>query len=194
MADPYVAWLGPASHSSAWAGTSWWRRASVPSAACSIERSAKVHDLGNSEAGFSAARSQQGRQLLHRSQLRWHGRVRRMARCRARQAGARRRREGGVQGGAIRLGLASSAWHIEMFRSGAFDVVQVATHVCSQGGVRHVRIMGGGILCLKALPDLPQQGKRETKLFKQQIVLRSVRWTNGDYIDLHRESTHCGIF
>ena len=51
---------------------------------------------------------------------------------------------------------------IKMSRSGAFDVVQVATHVCSQGGVRHVRIMGGGILCLKALPDLPQQGKRET--------------------------------
>jgi len=102
---------------------------------------------------------------------------------------------------------------IEMSRSGAFDVVQVATHVCSQGGVGHVRIMGGGILCRKALPNLPQQGKRETKLFKQQIVLRSrvkvnvdvtesfyqamlqsVRWTNGDYIGLHRESTHCGIF
>ena len=69
---------------------------------------------------------------------------------------------------------------IEMFSSGAFDVVQVATHVCSQGGVRHVRIMGGGILCRKALPDLPQQGKRETKLFKQQIVLRSQVKVNVD--------------
>ena len=62
---------------------------------------------------------------------------------------------------------------IEMSRSGAFDVVQVVTHVCSQGGIGHVRIMGGGILCRKALPDLPQQGKRETKLLKQQIVLGS---------------------
>ena len=62
---------------------------------------------------------------------------------------------------------------IEMFRSGAFDVVQVAAHVCSQGGEGQVKIMRGGSLCLKALPDLPQQGKRETKLTRQQIVLRS---------------------
>ena len=78
--------------------------------------------------------------------------------------------------GVGQLGMASSRCP----RSGAFDVVQVATHVCSQGGVRHVRIMGGGILCRKALPNLPQQGKRETKLFKQQIVLRSRVKVNVD--------------
>ena len=34
------------------------------------------------------------------------------------------------------------AWHgiTEMFRSGAFDVVQVVTHVCSQGGEGRVKI------------------------------------------------------
>ena len=61
---------------------------------------------------------------------------------------------------------------IEMYRSGTYDVVQVATHICSQGGVRHIEIIGGGISCLKALPDLPQQGKREAELIRQQIVLR----------------------
>lgn len=208
-----MAWPGIARQRMGWHITSWWRRASVPSAACSIECSAEVHDLGNSEAGFSAARSQQGRQLLHRSQLRWHGRVRRR-----RAVGlGEQARGGGVKEACkeAQFDWGRPARHgiIEMSRSGAFDVVQVATHVCSQGGVGHVRIMGGGILCFKALPDLPQQGKRETKLFKQQIVLRSrvkvnvdvtesfyqamlqsVRWTNGDYIGLHRESTHCGIF
>ena len=82
---------------------------------------------------------------------------------------------------------------IEMFRSGAFGVVQVATHVCSQGGVGQVRIMGGGILCLKALPDLPQQGKRETKLFKQQIVLRSRVKVNVDVEFQVHLSTGCQL-
>ena len=41
-------------------------------------------------------------------------------------------------------------------------------------------ILGGGILCLKALPDLPQQGKREAELPKQQIVLQSRVKVNVD--------------
>ena len=72
-------------------------------------------------------------------------------------------------------------------------MVQEATHVCSQGGVGHVRIMGGGILCLKALPDLPQQGKRETKLFKQQIVLRSRVKVNVDVEFQVHLSTGCQL-
>ena len=78
-----------------------------------------------------------------------------------------------------------------MSRSGDFDVVQEATHICSQGGVGQVRIMGGGILCLKALPDLPQQGKRETELFKQQIVLRSRVKVNVDVEFQVHLSTGC---
>ena len=162
MADPYVAWLGLASHGSAWAGTSWWRRASVPSATCSIERSAEVHDLGNSRQG-SALRghSKDGSCYVV---LSFSGKDAYDA-WRAVGLGEQAR-GGGVKEACkeAQFDLGRLARHgIQMFRSGAFDVVQVATHVCSQGGVRHVRIMGGGILCLEALPDLPQQGKREAE-------------------------------
>ena len=53
--------------------------------------------------------------------------------------------------------------------------------------------MGGGILCLKALPNLPQQGKRETKLFKQQIVLRSRVKVNVDVEFQVHLSTGCQL-
>ena len=66
-------------------------------------------------------------------------------------------------------------------------------HICSQGGVGQVRIMGGGILCLKALPDLPQQGKRETELTKQQIVLRSRVKVNVDVEFQVHLSTGCQL-
>jgi len=196
MADPYVAWLGPASHGSAWAGTSHrgggehqFRVQRVRSSAqrkCTISATARQGSAlrGHSKDGSCYIVLSFGGMDVYDA---W----------RAVGLGGQTR-GGGVKEACkeAQFDWGRPARHgiIEMSRSGAFDVVQVATHVCSQGGVGHVRIMGGGILCRKALPDLPQQGKRETKLFKQQIVLRSVRWTNGDYIDLHRESTHCGIF
>jgi len=215
MADPYVAWLGPASHGSAWAGTSHrgggehqFRVQRVRSSAqrkCTISATARQGSAlrGHSKDGSCYIVLSFGGMDVYDA---W------------RAVGlGKQARGGGVKEACkeAQFDWGRPARHgiIEMSRSGAFDVVQVATHVCSQGGVGHVRIMGGGILCFKALPDLPQQGKRETKLFKQQIVLRSrvkvnvdvtesfyqamlqsVRWTNGDYIGLHRESTHCGIF